>query len=131
MLYLEDNELTGLIPASLGSLTDLEYLYLSGNRLTGSIPVALCDFESTINPQQGDVDLSGCGADSDDRAVLVELYNATNGANWEINTNWNSSAPLDQWYGVDTDESGRVTELNLQENQLTGRYRPPWAASRI
>ena len=29
-----------------------------------------------------------------DRAVLIELYNATNGANWTNSTNWNSSAPL-------------------------------------
>ena len=57
---------------------------------------------------------------SQDRAVLVEFYNATNGPNWNSNTNWNSSAPLDQWYGVTTDESGRVTALDLVENQLTG-----------
>ena len=57
---------------------------------------------------------------SDDRAVLVELYNATNGAGWTDNTNWNSSAPLDQWHGVSTDSNGRVTRLGLRGNQLTG-----------
>ena len=57
---------------------------------------------------------------SQDRAVLVEFYNATNGPNWNSNTNWNSSAPLDQWHGVTTDESGRVTGLSLADNQLSG-----------
>ena len=55
-----------------------------------------------------------------DRAVLVEFYSATDGPNWTDNTNWNSSAPLDEWYGVSTDAAGRVTELDLHENQLTG-----------
>ena len=55
-----------------------------------------------------------------DRGVLVELYNATDGANWTDNTNWNSSAPLWEWYGVNTDGAGRVTGLHLGENQLSG-----------
>ena len=54
-LVLDYNQLTGSIPSSLGSLTNLETLWLSGNQLTGSIPAALCQFEDTINPQQGDV----------------------------------------------------------------------------
>ena len=27
---------------------------------------------------------------------------------------------IDQWYGVTTDANGRVSELNLHDNQLTG-----------
>lgn len=48
-----------------------------------------------------------------DRAVLVALYNATDGPNWRNNTNWLTDAPLDDWYGVDTDGSGRVVRLRL------------------
>ena len=59
-------------------------------------------------------------AASGDRAVLIELYNATNGPNWTYNTNWNSSAPLDQWARVRTDANGRVEELHLGGNRLTG-----------
>ena len=57
---------------------------------------------------------------SGDRAALVEFYDATGGPNWANNTNWNSSAPLDQWYGVSTDDNGRVTVLDLAGNQLSG-----------
>ena len=56
-----------------------------------------------------------------DRAVLIALYEATGGDNWEYNTNWLiSTSPLDQWYGVETDDEGRVTSLDLLQNRLTG-----------
>ena len=55
-----------------------------------------------------------------DRAALVELYNATAGSNWTNNRNWKSDEPLDTWYGVTTDEGGRVTRLDLPRNNLTG-----------
>ena len=48
-----------------------------------------------------------------DRAALVALYNATDGPNWVDNTNWLTDAPLGEWYGVDTDASGRVFALDL------------------
>ena len=55
-----------------------------------------------------------------DRAVLVALYNATDGPNWTDNTNWLSNEPLSEWHGVATNDDGHVTELNLRRNQLTG-----------
>ncbi len=48
------------------------------------------------------------GSVSGDRAALVALYNATDGPNWIDNTNWLTDAPLGEWYGVETDASGRV-----------------------
>ena len=64
--------------------------------------------------------IDGSGSVGADRAVLVALYEATGGANWKDNTNWLSAAPLDEWYGVTTDEEGRVLRLNLGDNELTG-----------
>ena len=55
-----------------------------------------------------------------DRAALVALYNATGGADWTNNTNWLSNEALSEWYGVETDEDGRVRELNLNKNGLSG-----------
>ena len=56
-----------------------------------------------------------------DRAVLIALYEATDGDNWKDNTNWlSSTSPLDQWYGVTTDDAGRVDSLDLADNQLMG-----------
>ena len=55
-----------------------------------------------------------------DRAALVALYNATDGANWNNKGRWLSNAPTAQWYGVLTNSDGRVTGLYLDNNQLSG-----------
>ena len=57
---------------------------------------------------------------STDRDALVALYQATDGDNWVNNENWLSNAPVGSWYGITTDISGRVTELDLSENGLRG-----------
>ena len=59
-----------------------------------------------------------------DRAALVALYNATGGPNWTDNTNWLSDKPLGEWHGVTTDDSGRVTEIDLLNNGLSGKIPP-------
>ena len=59
-------------------------------------------------------------APTGDRAVLEAFYDATGGASWTTDSNWKTSAALGDWYGVTTDSSGRVTELELRENGLSG-----------
>ena len=60
------------------------------------------------------------GSVAGDRAALVALYNATDGANWTDNTNWLTDTPIFQWYGVSADAEGRVCALNLHGNGLSG-----------
>ena len=55
-----------------------------------------------------------------DRAALVAFYNATGGPNWTDNTNWLSNEPLSEWHGVTTNDDGRVTELSVGANELSG-----------
>ena len=55
-----------------------------------------------------------------DQVVLVALYEATNGPNWVNSDNWLTDAPLGDWNGVDTDDSGRVVALGLPLNNLAG-----------
>ena len=55
-----------------------------------------------------------------DREALVALYNATGGPNWDSSDNWLSDVPIGEWFGVTTDDNGRVTELRLSENLLSG-----------
>ena len=100
-LYLHDNQLTGTIPAELGSLTSLLYLSLWSNQLTGAIPAAV-----------------GVAAD---RGALEGFYNATDGPNWTVGTNWlTTEEPLSAWHGVTTGSNGRVTRVVLSNNELTG-----------
>ena len=59
-----------------------------------------------------------------DRQVLVALYNATGGENWKNSGKWLSSAPIGEWHGVTVDAGGRVTNLRLHQNQLSGEIPP-------
>ena len=54
----------------------------------------------------------------------MALYNSTDGANWTNNTNWLSNAPLGDWHGVTVNDNGRVIDLSLSGNQLSGSVPP-------
>ncbi len=55
-----------------------------------------------------------------DRAALVALYNATDGANWNRNANWLTDETLDNWQGVSTNSDGRVNGLSISSNNMNG-----------
>ena len=59
-----------------------------------------------------------------DRDALVALYCVTGGMNWRSNRNWLAEKPVGQWHGVTTDRAGRVTGLDLGENNLRGVIPP-------
>ena len=122
-LYLDNNQLTGEIPAELGSLAGLEGLFLGENGLTGCIPGGLRDVPLNDLDELGldyCMPAASAGDAATDRAALVALYNATDGANWRIKRNWLSNAPMGEWDGVTTNSDSWVTHLDLQRNQLTG-----------
>jgi len=54
-----------------------------------------------------------------ERDALIALYNATNGLNWIDSTNWNTTEPVSNWYGITT-ENGHVTGIVLNYNNLVG-----------
>ena len=51
--------------------------------------------------------------DSSDRAVMAALYDAMDGPNWVDAENWLTDTPLREWYGVETNQAGRVVGLDL------------------
>ena len=55
-----------------------------------------------------------------DREALIALYHATGGSNWIRNNNWLSDVPISERDAVTTDDNYRVTELSLDQNQLSG-----------
>ena len=112
-----NGSLSGPLPASLTALTSLEDLRLEGTGLCARTDAAFQAWLGGITNKRGVVD---CASDSLERAALVALYNATNGPNWVDKTSWLSSSRLGDWFGVDTDDSGRVTHLDLSGNRLSG-----------
>lgn len=129
-LRLDWNQLSGQIPRSLGDILFSEvYLYSSRgtstygiNNFSGCIPDGLQDVANRRLPSH----LGYCvpndgGSPESDRQALVDLYNRTGGANWKHNSNWLTDAPLSDWYGVRVNANGRVVELTLAQNGLTGQ----------
>ncbi|MYD13351.1 MAG: hypothetical protein F4X00_06965, partial [Gemmatimonadetes bacterium] len=55
-----------------------------------------------------------------DRQVLDSIFQLNGGKNWTDTTNWLSSEPLSEWYGVETNAAGKVAGLLLDSNGLTG-----------
>ena len=142
-LVLEENNLNGTVPASLGNLTDLLTMDLSENELSGVIPSELGKLASLVtldlsnNMLSGEIpfvvlslpnlqrlNLSGNQFASLPTAweALIAFYNATGGPDWHVSTNWLSEEPVESWYGVSTSEDGSVvTGIVLDFNNLAGR----------
>ena len=138
-LNLGFNQLTGTIPTELAQLTNLTQLILSGNAdLSGPLPPAFANLSleylglsgtgvcvpltgafvkwlDSIPAKRGDTHCA-----DPERDALIALYKQTNGPNWTNNKNWTTLEPLGDWYGVTTNADGRVTELNLRDNNLSG-----------
>ena len=81
------------------------------------VVVAACD-ESVVAPPAALVAASPPSAllspaPASDHDILIALYETTDGPNWLNSDNWLTDAPLGDWYGVDTDASGRVVRLDL------------------
>jgi hypothetical protein len=53
-----------------------------------------------------------------DSLALVDLYNSTNGQNWDYHDNW-LTGPVTTWYGIFV-VNKRVKEISLGPNNLTG-----------
>ncbi len=56
----------------------------------------------------------------EERDALAQLYGTAGGENWDNGDNWDTSEPVENWYGVITNNAGRVTELTLGDNGLAG-----------
>ncbi|MEZ4993446.1 MAG: HYR domain-containing protein [Saprospiraceae bacterium] len=59
------------------------------------------------------------GCDHPDYQALVELYHATNGPDWTIGWDITDCDPCN-WYGVKCNENGRVNDIVIRLNNLTG-----------
>ena len=139
-LDLAGNGLEGQLPAGLGTLAEMTVLRVGDNALSGRLPLSLTRHR-VVELHYAGTELcvpaessfrawldalpshEGTGMECDlpsDREVLVALYETTGGPGWANADNWLTDAPLGEWYGVDTDASGQVVDLDLAVNNLAG-----------
>ena len=134
-LSVASNRLSGPIPKELGNLTELRFLFLANAQLTGCVPAGLQDVEfndfqslnlpfCATSPTTAVPQPPSGGIVEGDRAALVAFYNATGGPFWANKDNWLTNTPLNEWHGVTADANGRVTEVALEDNGLTGSLPP-------
>ena len=97
----------------------------------GYVPGEACTFvvrhPSDAEPHQWEF-IDGLTGVDGDRQALASLYQTTGGDQWLNNDGWLTDRPMSDWYGVTTDADGRVTELRLITNGLTGTITPRIAA---
>ncbi|MDE2763015.1 MAG: hypothetical protein OXQ94_06550 [Gemmatimonadota bacterium] len=58
--------------------------------------------------------------DVNEREVLIALFESAGGLDWWNWSGWGGDGDIDTWYGVETDSAGRVTEIQLDRNNLRG-----------
>ena len=127
-LDLDETGLTGCVPTALQVNLGTSARPFGSN---ASETDPFCSAGSTQTARVGakpetpgtDLDLGHSG----DREVLEEFFRNTGGPSffaqtgWKRTDNWmDSEVHLNDWYGVTTDNTGRVIYLQLAENELKG-----------
>ncbi len=140
-LFLGSNELTGTVPSELGDLSHLQILEISNNGLVGALPASIAGLTrlGSVN-WAANAGLCAPGTkrfrdwaeaigflvygdfcDDADRAVLAGLHQTAGGSGWSNADGWLADrTPLNTWFGISTDSIGRVVEVDLADNNLSG-----------
>jgi len=103
-----------LIILEAGGLSSGETVYVRviGNfGAEGSFDICVTDASSTCHP---------------DEQALLDLYNGTNGDQWNNNDGWastidGSNCDVCRWYGITCDQSNNIIEIDLSFNNLVGQ----------
>ena len=90
--------------------TDVAIATVDASGLVTGVAVGTATITASAGSGEGTAEITVMDLE---RAALVALYEATDGPNWINSENWLTDAPLGDWYGVDTDASGRVVGLDL------------------
>jgi len=130
ILAVDSNIIAGTIWVEIDNDANNHYKwYKNGDEISESTRVIIppgegaytCDVTNTSYPglTLTSATLNFGYTEESDSVALVALYNATKGSGWTNRTNW-LTGNLSTWFGVTVDGGGRVTELNLANNNLNG-----------
>lgn len=103
------------------SSSDAAVAAVGGSGLVRGVAEGSATITASAGPARGTSEIT---VENPDRAVLMAFYEATGGPNWGNNENWLTDAPLRTWHGVIVNGDGRVSELNVRGNNVTG-FIPP------
>ena len=134
-LNLVSNQLSGYLHASLGSLSNLQYLYLTNNQLTGNIPSTVGNLSNVLNINLSNNQLIGAIPSTLGSLLnLNYLYLDDNQLSGSIPSNLGNITSLfhlnlasNQLTGTIPSNLGNlsnITHLALENNQLTGNIPP-------
>ncbi len=136
-LHLHNNNLTGSLPASLGNMDELRILSIFNNQLSDCYDATLLELCNQLYPlfnndnyisdgnnfdtpwsefcgNMGTTGLCPPNCRATDSLTLVTFYNKISGLNWDL------TQPMDSWVGVELNEYGCVSVLDLNESYLQG-----------
>ena len=117
LTYAAVSSRTGVVTAVVSG----DIVWLSpGTEGTATVTVTASDPDGLSATQTLEVTTAASAGPRGDREALEALHDATGGADWTLDDNWKTTAPLGEWSGVTTDDQGRVTELTLVDNGLAG-----------
>ena len=132
------------IPIAIGSVATmvvvvaiLVFLLLGGDDEPGDTLATPSDKTESVGDQDTTppaTQSTGLGSETDlesgDQAALMAIYHAAGGPNWNYpqanpNVHWTPENPLERWYGIRLDGSGRVSEVVLyQMSGVVGHLAP-------
>jgi hypothetical protein len=121
LLSVNNNQLTGVVPASLVQLSGIGSVYLSGNLLQGPVP----EFNAYVQTDVTKAAATGsfCRLDHGPCAAEVESLMMIAGAfgyPQHLAASWMRNDACAGWVGVHCDDHRRITGINLSRLGLNG-----------
>ncbi|WP_420615296.1 Ig-like domain-containing protein [Candidatus Palauibacter sp.] len=100
--------------------TDESIATVDATGLVIGVGIGMATIRATSGAASADAGVEVLSGADADRLVLTTLFDVTDGAGWIHDENWLTDLPLADWHGVGVDDEGRVTELDLEANNLVG-----------
>eukprot|EP01130_Rhizamoeba_saxonica_P001656 TRINITY_DN11530_c0_g1_i1.p1 TRINITY_DN11530_c0_g1~~TRINITY_DN11530_c0_g1_i1.p1 ORF type:complete len:1008 (+),score=249.77 TRINITY_DN11530_c0_g1_i1:33-3056(+) len=128
VMLLSHNDLTGNIPAGVGSLQWLKWMFLQGNSISGSLPSTFGDLDELTHLYINDNELTSLGSGITSVSKLKKLYFANNVINDDISFISSLANTLEIFSGQNNLLKGNLPDtypaslnnINLGNNKISG-----------
>lgn len=111
-------------PANTPITLHLCYPIIDNEGYLKAVPLAIRNTpsEGFLAGNVYELNIGGSGGVEAQTQALKDLYQSTQGSEWNNNTNWLSNKPFEQWYGLNQETAGLdyVQTMDLFNNNLKG-----------